>query len=438
MKFIKITTGLAVVILFLGISSSDAQTTAFESVHVVSIQDSTIMKNQTVLVENNRIQKVAPAAEVNLPDNVTRIDASGRYLMPGLAEMHGHIPPPNSPQKYIDNVLFLYVSAGITTVRGMLGAPNQLELKKEVNNGSKIGPSLYLAGPSFSGNSIDSPDEAKERVHQQHEEGWDLLKVHPGLTREEFDAMAEAANEVGMRFAGHVPEDVGLEHALEMGQETLDHLDGYIAYIDAEEEPVSHSQLEEVVELSLEYDVWVVPTQALWESIIGASDLEDQKKYDELKYMPADIVRDWTESVEENIGDSDERQAALQHGENRQKLLKALGDGGVPILMGTDAPQLFSVPGFSIHRELKKMTEAGMSPYEILKSGTENVGRYFEEQDDFGTIAEGQRADMILVEKNPMENLETIENHFGVMVRGEWFSREEIDERLQKIEDSYR
>lgn len=438
MKSFFITLGVTVFTFSLMVGTLRAQPVAFENVDVVSMEDNTVLENQTVLVVNDRIQQIAPSAEVDVPENASRINGSGRFLMPGLAEMHGHIPPPDSPREYIEHVLFLYVSAGITTVRGMLGAEGQLDLKKRINNGELTGPTLYLAGPSFSGNSIDSPDEARDRVYQQHEEGWDLLKVHPGLTREEYDAMADAAREVDMRFAGHVPEDVGLEHALEMGQETLDHLDGYISYMDAEENPISQEQLDKVVKLSLEHEVWVVPTQVLWETIIGASDLEEQRQYDELKYMPPNIVEDWIEATEDRMATGEERKTALQHAENRQKLLKALSDGGVPILMGTDAPQLFSVPGLSLYRELQKMSNAGMTPYEILKSGTKNVGLYFQNEDDFGTVAEGNRADLILVEENPLDNIRTIEKHLGVMVRGEWLPREEIDRQLTEIEESYR
>lgn len=429
---------ISILAFFLLTSAVFAQPTVFENVHVITMENEEILENHSVLIQGDRIAAVAPTGQLEIPQNASRIDGSGRYLMPGLAEMHGHIPPDNAPESYTENVLFLYVAAGITTVRGMLGAPNQLQLKEKINNGELIGPNLYLAGPSFSGGSIDSPEEAEQRVRKQYQEGWDLLKVHPGLTRAEFDAMAQTAREVGMRFGGHVPEEVGLVHALEMAQETLEHLDGYIAYLDAFEDPVTQSELEKAVALSLEHEVWVVPTMALWETIIGASDLEEQKQYDELKYMPSEMVEGWIESVEQRISSSEEeRAAALQHAENRRLLLKALSDGGVPVLMGTDAPQLFSVPGFSIHRELTHMVEAGMSPYEILKSGTVNVGRYFSNEDDFGTVAEGRRADLILLNRNPLEDVSHISTHAGVMVRGEWLSRETIDERLQAIEASY-
>lgn len=252
--------------------------------------------------------------------------------------------------------------------------------------------------------------------------------------------MAEAANEAAIPFAGHVPEDVGLENAIRFGQQTVDHLDGYIAFMDAETTPVSDEQLQRVVDLTVENDVWVIPTQALWETLIGAADADRLKSFDELKYMPQTIVENWFNFLDEGVSNTPfySGEYAKQHAENRQKLLKALQDGGANILFGTDAPQLFSVPGLSIRHELAIMEEAGLTPYEILQSATYNVGRYFEDKDQFGTITENSRADLLLVPSNPLEDLSLINDHLGVMIRGQWIPRDQIDEMLERIEDANR
>jgi len=276
-------------------------------------------------------------------------------------------------------------------------------------------------------------------VHEQFEAGWDLLKVHPGLTLEEYTAMAEAANEIGMEFSGHVPADVGLENAVLLGQRTVDHLDGFIEYIGAMEEPVTDEQLEKAVTLAVENDVWSVPTQALWKTLLGAADHDKLKEYDEIRYMPQQVIDGWLNYLNNQQNTFFYRgEYAEVHQENRQKLLKALQDGGAKILMGTDAPQIFSVPGLSIKRELAIMEQAGLTPYEILKSGSYNVGKYYQDIDTFGTITENSRADFILTNENPLENLSTIDNHAGVMVRGIWISREDIDKKLNEIEEAYR
>lgn len=420
----------------------DDRPVVFENINVVSMVDDRIQPGMDVLVSGDRIRSIRPHGEVVHPSGAAVIDGSGHYLMPGLAEMHGHIPPIESdrlPDRYLDDVLFLYLSGGVTTVRGMLGHENQLLLKESVNSSELLGPNLYLAGPSFSGGSISSPEQAARRAQQQIEEGWDLLKVHPGVTLAEYQAMAEVANDAGMPFAGHIPEEVGLETAIRMGQQTIEHMAGYIRFMDAETEPVSDEQLSRAVALTVENDVGVVPTQALWKTLIGAADTEQLLSYSELNYMPPAVVQNWKNFLDEGVKNTPfySGEFASVHAENRQKLLKALQEGGARILFGTDAPQIFSVPGFSVRHELTIMEEAGLTPYEILTTATRAVGRHFEEKDRFGTVTEGSRADLLMVSENPLETPDTITQHRGVMIRGLWLPRQQIDEKLSEIEEYY-
>ena len=410
---------------------------AFVNVHVIPMDSEQVLENQTVIVKDGRIVEVGSASSVDIPDGAERIEGAGKYLMPGLAEMHGHIPHPSQSAEYIEAVLYMYVANGVTTVRGMLGHDGQLELRRRANANEIISPTLYLAGPSFNGNSILSPEQAEQKVRQQVEEGWDLLKVHPGLTLEEFDAMANTANELGIRFGGHVPAEVGLKHAIEMGQETFDHLDGYMQYLSGESAPVSEEDMAAIIDMTKEAGAWVVPTMVLWETILGYTDLEWATTLPELKYMPEVIVQQWTNSHTNRVNNPNLDRAALQtHVDNRMKLLKAMSDSGARILMGTDAPQQFSVPGFSIHIELQRMADAGMTPYEIYRTGSVNVGEYFEEQDTFGLIAEGHRADLILLNGNPLDSVSQIKDRAGVMVRGVWLSENDIKARLAEISRS--
>ncbi|HET8866253.1 MAG TPA: amidohydrolase, partial [Gracilimonas sp.] len=243
------------------ISCAPAQPqTVFTNVNVIPMDSDQVLEDHTVIVEGDRIVEVGPSSEVSVSSNATIIDGTGKYLMPGLAEMHGHVPPtdpgPNAPDyfddKYVESTLFLYISAGITTVRGMLGYENQLELKERVNSGELVGPNLYLAGPSFNGNTIASPEQAAERVREHKKEGWDLLKVHPGLSLEEYNAMAETAQEAGITFGGHVPEDVGVIHAIESGQITIDHVDGYVSYLRQFEEDEMEAKMAYIIQLTKE------------------------------------------------------------------------------------------------------------------------------------------------------------------------------------------
>ncbi|GBC83114.1 Adenine deaminase [bacterium HR10] len=419
--------------------SPSATEVAFLHVNVIPMTAERILEDHTVLVRGDRIVEIGPSARVNVPEGAVRIEGRGYYLLPGLGEMHGHIPPPQAPREYLEAILFLYLSNGVTTVRGMLGAPGQLELRERANRGEILSPTLYLAGPSFSDASINSPEEAIARVREQKQQGWDLLKIHPGLTREEYDAMARTAKEVGMRWVGHVPAAVGIVHALEMGQETIDHLDGYIEYLEGDKGPLDRAKLEDIVRRTREAGAWVVPTMALWEVLIGARDLETLLAYPELRYMPPQVVESWTRAHRARLSDPQyDRKRAERIAANRKEILRALHRGGVRILFGTDAPQQFSVPGFSIHREIPVMLECGLTPYEILQTATRNVGEYFRHKDRFGTIEVGARADLILVKGNPLSDLGHLKHLAGVMVRGRWIAEAEIQQRLERLAATYR
>ena len=411
---------------------------AFIGVNLVPMDSEQVVAGQTVLTREGRIVAVGPAESVDVPANAARVDGNGLYLMPGLGEMHGHIPGPDQPQQLTEDVLFLYVANGVTTVRGMQGRDGQLALRDRVNAGELVGPNLYLAGPSFNGESVTSPDTAIERVRTQKSEGWHLLKVQNGLSVPTYDGMAQTAQEEGIRFGGHVPADVGLIHAIESGQETFDHLDGYVQYLADAAGNLDEARLAEVVEMTRAAGAWAVPTMALWEVLRGTIPRETVVSYPETKYMPPAMVEQWTARVDRALGDpAFDAAAARRLIANRMRVLTALHNGGARIMLGTDSPQVFSVPGFSIHREMERMVEAGMSPYQVIASGTRAVGEYFSNEDDFGTISVGARADLILVEANPLEDVGHVAERRGVMVRGEWILEADIQQRLESIASTY-
>ncbi|HEY0156691.1 MAG TPA: amidohydrolase family protein [Thermoanaerobaculia bacterium] len=412
-----------------------AHTVVFRDANVISMTSPKVAEKQTVIVRDGKIESILKAG-AKLPEDATVVDATGKFLIPGLAEMHGHIPPPGAPAGLLDNVLYLYLANGITTVRGMLGHEGQIMIRDEQRKGNVLAPNLYVAGPSFNGQSINSPDEAVAKVLAQKKEGWDLLKVHPGLTREEYEAMAKTARAEGMRFAGHVPESVGLLRAIELGHETFDHIDGYLEYVTNDKGVIDEKKLAEVVKKSKEAGVWIVPTSALWRILYNGVPLQTLRDYPELKYVPAAAIGSWTKMYEQRAAQLKPEQIKLFL-DNRTKVLRALHEGGVKILMGTDAPQQFSVPGFSLHRELLEMKAAGMSNYEILKSGTVNVGEYFKKQDSFGTIEPGRRADLVLLAANPLADIANVSKIEGVMVRGKWYPKDVIEDRLLGIAAQY-
>ncbi len=419
-------------------------TIAFVNVNVVPMDSERVLESQTVIVDGNRIARVGPADEVEVPEDATVIDGRGKWLIPGLGEMHAHVPAGEAAEQ----VLFLYLSQGVTTARGMLGQPAHLEMRERLAAGDLLGPRLYTTGPSLNGNSIPDPDSARRAVRHQKEMGYDLLKIHPGLSRAAYDAIVETANEVGILWAGHVPAAVGLDRALEARQATIDHLDQYMEAIVVDGTDTSQSlwfglnltgfvdetKIAEVAERTAAAGVWNVPTQSLLENVVLPEDPEALAQRPEMRYMPRQTIAQWVEAktgtLQHVLYDAE---AARRFIEVRRRLIKALADAGAPLLLGSDAPQIFQVPGFSILQEMEIMVAAGLSPYETLRAGSHNVAQYFGALDRFGTIEEGKEADLILLEANPLDDIGAVRRRAGVMARGRWLSAEEIDSRLEAI-----
>jgi hypothetical protein len=424
----------AVLFAFDGSAARQSVPTAFANVSVVPMDSHIVLPDHTVIVTNEQITAMGPAASTPVPEGAVRIDGRGKYLMPGLAEMHGHVPPPTAAKDFTTDVLFLYVANGVTTVRGMQGAPGQLELRAAAKRGDMIAPTLYLAGPAFSGNSVRTPEDAASKVRQQKAEGWDLLKVMGGLSVEAYDAMAMTARGLGIPFGGHVPSAVGVTHALEMGQHTIDHIDGYAEQLNGVTEPLDGRALQNLVARTKKAGTSIVPTLVVWETLRGPITLHSRTTLPEMRYMPRATVEQWTKSLESRLNSPQFKALeAKQYIDNRVRLLWELHAAGVSVLLGSDAPQQFNVPGFSIHREMQRMADAGLTTYDIIKSGTASVGHHFKSHDDFATVAVGKRADLILIDANPLQDLSNIQRQSGVMVRGRWLPQSEIQARLDQM-----
>ena len=428
---------------------------AFVGANVIPMDVERVLENQTVVIADGRIAAIGAADEVAPAAGVEIIDAAGRYLLPGFAELHGHLPNPRMSDRDAQNLLFLYVANGVTTVRGMQGDPSQFDLRERVRNGAVIGPRLYLGSVALSSwTGVSTPEQAEQLVRQYAVDGYDLIKVLEGIDVATYDALVRTAREVGLPFAGHVPDLVGLRRALAAGQVSVDHLDNYVeALVPEDAQPdewpgiggtasllgrVDEALIPDVVEATVRAGAWMVPTMVLWETgILGtrpAATVAAERP--EVRYMPPETVERWTTSVEERMaaGDVESRRrlAAL-----RGRILLALHEGGANIALGTDSPQTFSVPGFSVHREMRYYVDLGMTPYEVLEIATRKPAEYFEATADFGTVAVGRRADLLLLEANPLEDIARTERRAGVMLGGRWFPESEIQDRLEAIAVHY-
>ena len=422
---------------------------AFEKVTVIPMDRERTIEDQTVVIRGRRIAEIGPSRRVRVPRGATRIDGTGKYLIPGLAEMHGHIPSPDGGEEVIDRVLMLFLANGITTVRGMLGHPYHLQLRSQIARGERLGPQFFAAGPSINGRSVPNVDVAWRVVTEHRAAGFDLLKIHPGLTREVYDQVAATAKREGIPFAGHVPADVGLERALMAGQASIEHVDGYIEAIVADDaevdtrssaffgfnliDDVDESKIPDIAAATRAAGAWVTPTQVLFENrFLGDPRRTAQRP--EMRYVSDDVLRQWVEgtrNARERLGVTDEK--ARRFIELRRKLIKALHDAGVGILLGADAPQVFNVPGYATLQELEALVTAGLTPYQALEAGTRNPALYSGKENSFGTVQVGMRADLILLDANPLSDISNVKRRSGVMVAGRWLPTEELQRRLNDL-----
>jgi imidazolonepropionase-like amidohydrolase len=445
----KIAATAALITLSFQVPTAFSATTAFVNVNVVPMTSETVVKGQTVLVEGRKIVTIAGVDTVPIAKDTVVIDGTDRFLIPGLSEMHAHIPHVSSTS--LERVLGLNVANGVTVARGMLGRPEHLNLRQQILIGRVLGPRLFTSGPSFNGNSVSGPQDAEEMVRAQHGAGYDFLKIHPGLTRAEFDALASTANQFGIQFAGHVSVAVGVGHALRAGMASIDHLDGYMQAIVTDEASVSSGPpgffgvlladkiderlIPKIAVATAKAGVWNVPTESMFEHWVSETPVAELREWPEMRYMPLGTIGQWTSSKLRILSDPAYDPAiAARAIELRRMLILALHEAGAGLLLGSDAPQVFNVPGFAIHRELEYLVASGLTPYEALRTGTVNPSRFFRQHRVFGTVETGKDADLVLLDANPLTDIRNASRIHGVMLRGQWLSRKDLDEILARFE----
>jgi hypothetical protein len=446
---------LLIMAVFISLLSA-AQDMLVQNVHIIDVESGQVLRDQSILVQNGKILAIFPNASLpgGIPANIVKKDARGTFAHPGLAEMHSHIPPASAEGdfSYTQDVLWLYIANGILNVRGMMGHPSHLDLKEKVASGEIISPRLFAAGPSLNGGSVQNPEQGAQMVREQKAGGFDHLKLHPGLDMPRFLAIANTAKEEGIIFGGHVSLDVGLANSLQHGYKSVEHMDGYIEALVADKSKLDPqvagafsmmalpfadmSKIPDLVQMTLDSKAWIAPTLTLFERFFGYIPADQFRLEAEMKYLPGVQIQQWVNQKKllENQGMLKE-EIVKPYLEFRQRMLLALHSAGVPILMSSDSPQVFNVPGFSIHNEIKSMQEAGMEPLEILKSGSVNIARYFGQDGQFGVIKTGAVADFVLVSGNPLEDISHFKNIEGLMLRGQWISKEKIQTELKRIEE---
>lgn len=427
------------------LAASQQAPVVFNGVSVIPMDRDTVLRNQTVIVEKGRITYLG--GPKSAPAGATSIDARGKFLMPAISEFHAHVPS-GAQAVHAHRTLSLYALAGVATARGMLGAPMHLALRDSIAAGKLFGPRLLTSGPSFNGNSVTSPAVAAKMVRDQKAAGYDLLKIHPGVPREAFDSIAAIANALRIPFAGHVPLDVGLDLALTSKFSTIDHLDGIVEAMYAGSTPLTpqadgwfglgimrqldQSRFNTIVSRIRTSGVAMVPTQILMDNYANEATGDELTSLPEFKYWIPQQTTAWRTTKNNLLSQPPvSREQRQEFIALRRRFIKALHDAGVPFLLGSDAPQLWNVPGFSAHRELGALVAAGLTPYQALRTGTVNAAKFLGEEGKSGVVRAGARADLLLLDANPLDAISNSLRINGLVVNGRWIG---ADERARMLD----
>ncbi|HKQ06919.1 MAG TPA: amidohydrolase family protein [Blastocatellia bacterium] len=401
---------------------------AFVEVNVVPLDEERILERQTVIVRDGRIAEIGPATKVIVPKGALRIDAKGKYLLPGLVDMHAHL---NSPKE-----LPLYLANGVTTVYNLNGRPAHIKWRDEINRGARVGPVIYTCGPTL--RVVKKADEARRLIEEQNKAGYDSIKIYNWVSKEAYDVLIEEAKKRGMLYVGHIPREPGLEGVLKAGQ-AIAHAEEYV-YTFFDNKLDDESRIPQAVRATRDAGVPVIATLVAFDHIIRqAENLPALLATPEMKYLAPWVRDEW--GVERNLyrkkfANAEDITYLKKFLALQKKLIKALHESGVRILTGTDAMNMGVVPGFSLHEELRNLVEIGFTPFEAIRAATRYPAEFLA-RGEFGTVAVGKRADLLLVDGNPLRGINSLSHPAGVMVRGRWLPVGTLWRMLDEVPAAY-
>ncbi|MBX7055241.1 MAG: amidohydrolase family protein [Pyrinomonadaceae bacterium] len=456
---------IILLVLLIGVvTAAIGQTTAFVGVNVIPMDRERVITNQTVVVRNGTIAQIGDAARVKVPADALTVDARGKYLIPGLVDMHTHLLSDSDeyPDSIAPDELRVMVANGVTTVRFMIGTPELLKLRKRSATGEIAAPTIYVASPHLTGREqgnnfvVNTPEEAREAVRRSKAAGYDFIKITTFLKSLLYETAVDEAKKLNIRVVGHADSRfVGVERAWKAGQQ-IEHLDGYMELLLKADSPVKGSvsdlyiynpdnwksfdymdetKIAEIARKTVASNPYVDPTQHFMKNTFGRLRTEEEIRVQpDFRFYPPKVQQQWLDFYKKNkfINTvSLERRArwvAL-----REKLIKAIYEAGGKIMTGSDTPEFLWLYGFGIHHELKALKDSGISNYAVLAAGTRNAHEFFGTIDKAGTIEKGKRADLVLLNANPIDDISATKDRAGVMLKGRWYTQNELDAWLDEI-----
>jgi imidazolonepropionase-like amidohydrolase len=426
---------------------------AIVDVSVVPMDANHVLEHQTVIVRGDRIAALGPATSTPVPDGITHLDGHGKWLMPGLVDMHVHLEDPDDGT--------LYVANGVTTIRNMWGVAQTFSMRADYAEGRALGPTVYTTGPILDGKpvvwpgsvAIESTQEADEEIAAEKAAGYDSVKVYSRLGKDAYFGILAAAKKHGLPVAGHVPDAVGLDDVLAAGGlASIEHLTGYLMAMQAKDSPVlgkgefgpnsravvahvDDSKLADVVRRSKASGVWHCVTQVMTEHFAVLDHHEELLRLPGVKYLSPAQLASWDpkNNFRAKGMSAEDFAAERARAAFNKRITRALHDAGARLILGTDTSNPFVIAGFSAHEELALLVESGLTPFEALRAGTADAAEFLHAEREFGRVAPGLRADLILVEGNPLNDVHNASRASGVVLRGQWFPAAKLQAALDQL-----
>lgn len=402
---------------------------AIVDVNVIPMDREGVLEHQTVVVRGSRIAAVGPVGNTQVPAGATRVSGAGKYLMPGLVDMHVHL--------YSLPELKMNLVNGITTVYNLNGRPAHLAWRDRITKGQLLGPTIVTCGPTIY--ECDTAADARQRVEAMAKRGYDAIKIYNDVSKEAFPALIESARSRHMLVVGHIPRAPGFDDTLKY-KVPIAHAEEFL-YTVFNDGKTGPDEIPAVAKRTVDAGVSVTATLVTYDHIYRqASDLKGLLARPATQFLApwrAELWQPGVNTYEQRFKDPKVQQKLAANLRFQKALIREIHKIGGVVLAGTDANCPGSVPGFELAEEIRNLGDCGFTPYEALKAATVDAAFSLGKRDEFGAVRAGQQADLLLLDANPLSDLKNLESPAGVVARGQWLSRDRLIRMQAEIKSDY-